>query len=240
MWDGLPRVASRLTTRSLSTPPLRSYVPMFGQVDFDPSSAYPGTPFEDVLEAAGNAVAAGKIKAVGASNESAAGLMLAAAAASPPARPRLAAVSNAYSLLGRNFEQTAAEAAALTGVPLLAYGPHAAGLLTGKYADGGPPEARLNRYKARYAEEGKRYASTEKVKAAVAAYVSVARDAGIAPAELALRFVLGRPQVAAAVVGATAPEQLAASLAAAVRGRLPDGVLAACDAVHALNPNPAP
>lgn len=213
---------------------------MFGKVDFDPGAAYPGTPFEDVLEAAGKAIDAGKMRAVGASNESAAGLMLAAAAADPPTRPRLAAVSNAYSLLGRNFDQTAAEAAHLTDVPLLAYGPHAAGLLTGKYADGGPPDARLNRYKERYAEEGKRYASTDRVSAAVDAYVRAASRAGIPASELALRFVLHRPVVAATVVGATAPAQLAASLSAAAAGPLPDSVLAACDAVHRSNPNPAP
>jgi N-acetyltransferase 10 len=215
---------------------------MFGAVDYDPALAYSGTPFEDTLAAAGRAIQAGKLRSVGLSNETAVGVMTAAAAAAAHGLPPPAAISNAYSLLARNFDATVAEAAAATRVPLLAYGTLAAGLLTGKYEapDGGPPAARLNRYAARYAEEGKRYERTEAVRGAVAGYCGVAADAGVPPAALALRWALHRPAVAAAVIGGTCEAHIAAAVEAAGAGPLPAGVVAACDAVHRRWPNPAP
>lgn len=215
---------------------------MFGAVDYDPTLAYAGTPFEDVLEAAHRAITAGKLRSVGVSNETAVGLMSAHAAAAAANLPAPAAISNAYSLLARTFDSTVAEAAAVTRAPLLAYAPHAAGLLTGKYEadDGGPPHARLNRYRDRYAEEGRRYARRDAVVAATRAYCSIAQDAGMAPAELALRWVLGRAVVAAAVVGATSTDHIIAAAAARDAGPLPADVLAACDDVHARWPSPAP
>lgn len=59
----------------------------------------------------------------------------------------------------------------------------------GKYlsADGGPREARLNKYKGRYAEAESRYGPRPNVTAAVQAYVSLAKECGISPTALALR-----------------------------------------------------
>ena len=59
----------------------------------------------------------------------------------------------------------------------------------GKYlsADGGPKEARLNKYKGRYAEAESRYGPRPNVTAAVQAYVSLAKECGISPTALALR-----------------------------------------------------
>lgn len=47
---------------------------MFGDVDFDPSYSYASVPLEEQLSALGQAVAAGKIRAVGLSNETTWGL----------------------------------------------------------------------------------------------------------------------------------------------------------------------
>ena len=59
----------------------------------------------------------------------------------------------------------------------------------GKYlaAGGGPPGARLNRYRGRYAEAESRYGPRPNVAEATAAYVALAAAAGLAPVELALR-----------------------------------------------------
>lgn len=58
----------------------------------------------------------------------------------------------------------------------------------GKYlASGGPPGARLNRYRGRYAEAEQRYGSKPNTLPAVAAYASLAQQAGLSPTELALR-----------------------------------------------------
>ena len=104
----------------------------------------------------------------------------------------------------------------------------------------GPLGARLNKYRGRYAEAEGRYAQTTPVRAAVAAYSGVAREAGMSPAALALRFVLSRPLVASAVTGVTGLGQLGELLDAAEEGPLPADVLAEIDRVHARWPNPTP
>lgn len=132
----------------------------------------------------------------------------------------------------------------------------------GKYLapNGGPPGARLNRYRGRYAEAESRYGPKPNVREAVRAYVDIAARYGMSPTELALRFVLSRPLVVSAVVGATSLEQLGELLAAARRmeaweagegvggvwsggaegGWLPPGALEEIDAVHAVCPSPTP
>lgn len=61
----------------------------------------------------------------------------------------------------------------------------------GKYLakDGGPRDARLNKYRGRYAEAESRYGPRPNVIAAVQAYVRLAKDWGITPTSLALRSV---------------------------------------------------
>ena len=68
---------------------------------------------------------------------------------------------------------------------------HCCPAVQGKYlaSDGGPKEARLNKYKGRYAEAESRYGPRPNVVAAVQAYTSVANQSGISPTALALRQV---------------------------------------------------
>lgn len=219
------------------------YVPMFGELEYDPTRAYAACPVEEQLEALAAAVAAGKVRCVGLSNETPWGLLrFCAAAAAAPHAPRVAALQNAYSLLCRTFDAGLAECCHAEGVSLLAYSPLAMGLLSGKYLapGGGPPEARLNKYKGRYAEAESRYGPKPNVHEAVAAYAALAREAGLAPAVLALRFVLSHSMVAAAVTGATSLGQLDELLDAAEAPDLPPDLRQAVDAVHARFPNPCP
>ncbi|KAG1657947.1 hypothetical protein FOA52_000978 [Chlamydomonas sp. UWO 241] len=126
------------------------YVPMFGDVEYDPSNRFTSVPLTEQLAALGEAVRMGKVRHVGLSNETAWGLMKALHHADvDPSLPRVASLQNAFSLTCRTFEAQLAEVCLEEGVSLLAYSPLAMGLLTGKYleADGGPPGARLNRYK---------------------------------------------------------------------------------------------
>jgi aryl-alcohol dehydrogenase-like predicted oxidoreductase len=244
------------------------WVPMFGARDYDPSSAsYASCPLEEQLEALEKAVREGKARSVGLSNETAWGVARCGAlaefsSASSPL-PRVASVQNAYSLLCRTPEVAGGvlEACDRERVGLLAYAPLAAGHLTGKYMSGpqgAPPEARLNKYRGRYAEAEMRYAFDKPgLMGAVRSYVDLAREIGITPAALALRFVLSRPRalVPAAVVGATGGGQLRELLDAAGGGdgrggnghERPGGdvglsaeVLERIDAIHERHPNPLP
>ncbi|MEW5309584.1 MAG: hypothetical protein WDW38_001464 [Sanguina aurantia] len=220
------------------------YVPMFGDVDFDPSCSYTSVPLEEQLRALGDAVAAGKIRHVGLSNETAWGLMRCCALANTPGLnlPRVACLQNAYSLMCRTFDSSLAEVCHEEGVSLLAYSPLAMGLLTGKYlaSDGGPPGARLNKYKGRYAEAESRYGSRPPVRTAVKAYCRLAAGAGMSPTELAIRFVVSHPLVASTVVGATSVAQLEELFSAALQPPIGQELRCAIDEVHASFPNPTP
>jgi aryl-alcohol dehydrogenase-like predicted oxidoreductase len=118
---------------------------MFGEEEYDPSASYTSAPIEQQLEALAAAVAAGKIRAFGLSNETPYGVMrFAAAARAAPALPRAVSLQNAYSLTCRTFDAGLAECCHAESISLLAYSPLAMGLLTGKYLEpgGGPPDAR--------------------------------------------------------------------------------------------------
>eukprot|EP00775_Hariotina_reticulata_P006767 gene6767-6984_t len=236
------------------------YVPMFGDVDYDPSCAYKAgecpdqlatclaaaaVPLEDQLAELGRAVEAGKIRHIGLSNETPWGVMKAIAAAGQPGSnlPRIASIQNAFSLTCRTFDLALSEVCHCEEVSLLAYSPLAMGLLTGKYLsdDGGPPAARLNKYKRRYAEAESRYGPKPNVREAVAAYVALAAECGMTPTALALRFVLQHPLVASAVVGTSNLAQLQELLHAAAEGPLHDPqLLQQLDIVHRKYPNPTP
>lgn len=221
------------------------YVPMFGDVEYDCSAAYPGIPFEEQLEVVATAITAGKVRHFGLSNETPYGVMKFCHAAdmSGGALPRPVSLQNAYNLTCRTFDAGLAECCAQEAISLLAYSPLAMGLLTGKYLDpgGGPPEARLNKYKGRYAEAESRYGPKPNVREAVAGYVAIATRWGCSPAALALRFVLAHPLVGSVVVGATSEAQLLELIGAAEEEQgLEEELRAEIDAVHARYPNPTP
>lgn len=220
------------------------YVPMFGDLDYDPAMAYAAASFEEQLGALAAAVEAGKVRHVGLSNETPYGLMrfCQLARGRPELPGGIVSLQNAYSLLCRTFDAGLAECCHAERVSLLAYSPLAMGLLTGKYlaAGGGPPDARLNKYRGQYAEAESRYGPKPNVHVAVTAYCRLAADWGLTGASLALRFVLAHSLVASAVVGATSSRQLQELLDAARQPPLDEGLLQAVDAVHRRFPNPTP
>lgn len=115
------------------------------------------------------------------------------------------------------------------GLGILAYSPLAQGLLTGKYdAHGDVPGG------TRAATEGARdwilprIASGDAEKAARLA--EIAKDAGIEPATLALRWCLRLPIVATVITGASRPEQIDDNVRAAGE-TMPEDVLARIDVV---------
>jgi len=66
-----------------------------------------------------------------------------------------------------------------------------------------------------------------------------ARAAGLDPAQMALAFTLRQPFLASSIVGATSLEQLETNLGAADL-TLSDDLMAAIEAIHARDPDPAP
>lgn len=112
--------------------------------------------------------------------------------------------------------------------------PLAQGYLTGKYQRGARPAgARTTLF-----DRGQRYQKPG-TEAAIDAYLEVARDFGLDPAQLAIAYVTSRPFVTANIIGATSMDQLATDLDAREILITPE-IEARIDAVHQLHGNPAP
>eukprot|EP00250_Pteridium_aquilinum_P007904 c17524_g1_i1 orf=160-1245(+) len=219
------------------------YVPMFGEVDYDPSYKYSSVPIEEQLEALSSAVSSGKVRHVGLSNETAYGVMEFCRLSNAfPGYTRIISIQNAYNLLCRSFDMGLAECCSETRVSLLAYSPLAMGLLSGKYCgkDGGPSNARLNLYKGQYAEAECRYNLRKpNVMPAVKAYVEIAQQHNLSPVALAIGFVLRHPLVKSIVIGATNATQLQEILDACELEFTPQ-MLSDINQVHNRYPNPCP
>jgi aryl-alcohol dehydrogenase-like predicted oxidoreductase len=194
----------------------------------------PENPIGEILEVLGDFVKEGKIRHVGLSNESAWGTMKFLAASEAKGLPRVASVQNAYNLLNRTYEVAMAEVGMREDVGLLAYSPIAQGYLTGKYLDGArPPGARTTLF-----NRGQRYEKPG-TDEAIRAYLEIAREAGLDPAQMALAFVNSRPFLTSSIIGATSMAQLETAIGS-VDVTLPPEVEARIDAVHQLHSNPAP
>lgn len=176
----------------------------FGELFYQQQDAEKLTPILDTLEALADLISAGKIRYIGVSNETSWGLMKYLQLAEKHGLPRIISVQNPYNLLNRSFEVGMAEIAHREELPLLAYSPLAFGALSGKYLNDQWPEgARLTLFK-RFA----RYTGSQMALAATQAYVELAREFNISPAQMALAFVNSRQFVASNIIGATSLTQL--------------------------------
>lgn len=213
--------------------PVRN-VPMFGGYLFDPAHERDSTPIRETLEALAELVKAGKIRAVGLSNETPWGVMQFARLADQYGLPRVASVQNAYNLLNRTWEQGLAEIGFREQIALLPYSALGFGLLSGKYLDNPAAEGRVTRFKGfaqRYMKPG--------VAPAVAEYVALARRHGLSPAVMAQAFVASRWFVGSTIVGATSLAQLEENIRAC-RTTLSEEVLHGIEDIHLRHSNPAP
>ncbi|MDR0810419.1 MAG: aldo/keto reductase [Gemmobacter sp.] len=187
---------------------------------------------EEVLHAAEAAVAAGKIRAIGLSNETVWGAAQWLRLANEARLPRMMTIQNEYSLLCRQFDSDWAELSVMEDMTLLAYSPLACGLLSGKYAGDVIPEGTR---RERTPDLGGRI--TPHVFPAVSVYLGLAREYGLDPCQMALAFTRRRPFPCIPIIGATRIEQLQANIAAADLA-LSDEVLAQIDALHREHPMP--
>lgn len=208
----------------------------FGRLGYthDADDSQDVTALEESLSAMQELVKAGKIRAVGLSNETPWGVMHALRLSETLGLPRVASVQNPYNLLNRSFEIGLAEIIHREDVGLLAYSPLAFGVLSGKYLDGARPEgARLTLY-----ERFQRYTSPQ-ANEATQAYVEIAHRYGLDPAQMALAFINSRSFLTSNIIGATCLDQLESNLASESL-RLSDDVFDEIDAVHRRLPNPCP
>lgn len=205
----------------------------FGKLGYEPGEEL-GIRLEETLGVLKDLVDSGKIRAVGLSNETPWGVMHSLSLAEKIGLPRVVSIQNPYNLLNRSFELGLAEISHRERVGLLAYSPLAFGVLSGKYLGGARPEgARLSLYQ-RFA----RYTSAQ-AEAATQAYVDIARQHGLDPAQMALSFVNSRPFVTANIIGATSMTQLTSNIDS-IDVSLTSEVLEAIESAHSQYTYPCP
>lgn len=190
---------------------------------------------ESQLEVLDGFVKAGKVRAIGLSNESAWGTMRFLFASERLGLPRVQSVQNAYNLLNRTYDVAMAEIFVREQVGLMAYSPLAQGFLSGKYLYGARPAgARTTLF-----DRGQRY-QTAGSEEAIADYVAIAAKHGLDPSAMAVAFVTSRPFTTSNIIGATSMAQLKVCVEGSQAVRMTPELAADLDAVHQLRGNPCP
>ena len=210
------------------------HVPAFGGIYFDPTKdSAEVSSIHTQLNAFGGLVKAGKVRAIGLSNETPYGVHEFVSLAEQHGLPRVATVQNPYCLINRTLENGLDETMHRQKVSLLAYSPLGFGLLTGKYDESGttgptaPQDGRIAKF------ESVRKQRWGRAEALVAArrYNALARANGLTPTQLALAFCYTKWQVASTIIGVTSVAQLDEDLDAWGQTLSPD-VLAEIDKIR--------
>jgi aryl-alcohol dehydrogenase-like predicted oxidoreductase len=166
------------------------------------------TPIAETLEALDALVAAGTIRAIGASNFSAAQIEEADRVARERGLTRFCAIQNEYSLLAREAEAEVVPLCERLGIAFIPFFPQASGLLTGKYRRDAPAPAGTRL-------AGSTEIATEAQWALLEALTGYAKERGLTLTEVAIGALLARPAVSSVIAGATTPEQVRSNAKAA-------------------------
>jgi aryl-alcohol dehydrogenase-like predicted oxidoreductase len=196
------------------------------------------TPVADTLATIAEFVKEGKVLALGVSNYAAWQISELTHTAVSTGAPRPVVAQQLYNLLARRVEEEYLEYARTSGLTTMVYNPLGGGLLTGRHRFDEPGTGRFGdsalagMYRQRY-WDARLFAAVERL-------ARIADGAGIGLAELSLRWLLGKEDVGALLLGGSRADQLNANLAAAAAGALPADVRTACDEVGADLRGPMP
>ena len=152
------------------------------------------TPIEETLDALTQLIRDGKVRYLGASSMPAWQFAKMLYRADQLGLARFVSMQNQYNLLYREEEREMNPLCREEGVGIIPYSPIGGGLLAGSRRTG---TVRSNSVMAR--ERFNRPAD----EAVIEAVASVARNRGIAPAEVAIAWLLAQPGVTAPIIGAT-------------------------------------
>jgi len=169
----------------------------------------PATPIEETLGAYAKLIEQGKVRAIGASNFSAARLSESAAIAQKYNLPRYESLQPEYNLVSRaGYEAELEPLVRRENIGVISYYGLASGFLTGKYRK----EADLA--KSPRGQGVKKYLDARGLRI-LAALDEVAARRGATPAQVALAWLIARPGITAPIVSATSVAQLEEILGAA-------------------------
>jgi aryl-alcohol dehydrogenase-like predicted oxidoreductase len=175
----------------------------------------PETPIDETLKALDDLVRCGKVRYIGCSNFLAYQVARAIGRSEVLGVARFDSVQPRYNLLFREIERELLPLCAEEGIGVIPYNPLAGGLLTGKHnPETGPEEGSrftlgtaAQRYQERY-WHGRMFETVEQLR-------PIAAEAGMSLAQMAVAWVMANPVITAPIIGASRPEQLADTLAAA-------------------------
>ena len=184
------------------------YIDLYQLHAFDRS-----TPIEETLGTLDGLVRVGKIRYIGCSNFSGWHLMKSLAISKEYGLARYVAHQAYYSLVGRDYEWELMPLALDQGVGCVAWSPLGFARLTGKIRRGHPlPET--SRLRHRDATAGGPSPPDEYLYRVVDALDEVAEETGKTIPQIAINWVLRRPSVSTAIIGARNEEQLRQNLGA--------------------------
>ena len=189
------------------------------------------TPLEETMEALSSVVKSGKVRAIGFSEWTADQIDAAAKIVGDDGLVPFCSSQPQYSMLWRKPESKVFDACARHGIGNLAFSPLAHGVLTGKYKPGEapPPGSRAaSEDMNKFMESAGRHYRSDYLLAAVEELKPIAAELGLSMAQMALAWVLRRPEVASAIIGASRPEQVEDNVRA-VGVKLPDEALKRMD-----------
>jgi 1-deoxyxylulose-5-phosphate synthase len=174
------------------------------------------TPIDETLSALDDLVRQGKVRYVGCSNFLTYQLVRAIGRSETLRLTRLDSVQPRYNLLFRQIEREMLPFCGEEGVGVIPYNPIAGGLLSGKHSRTAPPPeggrftlgSAGGLYQQRYWHD-EEFDTVEQLR-------GLAAEAGVSLVTLAVAWVLANPVITAPIIGASRPEQLDDSLAAAV------------------------
>ena len=169
----------------------------------------PETPVEEVVRAMDDLVHQGKVLYWGTSVWSAAQIEDAVGTARQYNCYLPQVEQPRYNMFDRHIEPEIMPTAAKHGMGITVFSPLDQGILTGKYNDGVPAGSRASE------NERLRSALGEAQLAKVRRMTEIANDLGVTMAQLALAWILRRPEISSVITGATRPEQIAANVQAA-------------------------
>jgi aryl-alcohol dehydrogenase-like predicted oxidoreductase len=186
------------------------YIDLYQLHSFDPL-----TPIDESLGALDDLVRQGKVRYLGCSNFLTYRLVRAIGRSEALGLARFDSVQPRYNLLFRQIEREMLPFCEEEGVGVIPYNPIAGGLLSGKHVRGEAPTegtrftlgTASQNYQQRYWHE-REFDTVEQLQA-------VSKEAGLPLVTLSIAWVLAQQAITAPIIGASRPDQLDASLAAA-------------------------
>lgn len=179
---------------------------------YQPHHFDPHTPIDETLRALEDLVRSGKVRYLGCSNYPAYRLAQALGVSDRDRLASFVSVQSRYNILYREIETELLPLCDDAGLGVLVYNPIAGGMLAGKYKRGQEPQEDTrftlgkagNMYQWRYWQDS--------MIDACELYAAACRQRDLDPASVAVAWVLRQPAVTSAIIGASRPDQLTATL----------------------------